>query len=435
MTPDSPLEAGSLQRAWAAGRIVSLAGPAPGDQQALAAAIGAGGLEPLQRAWGPGVVLGSGGSSGGRRWCLQPLSHLEASADATGRWLEGLGIDPAACLHLNPLPWHHVSGLLPWLRARRWGAAHRRLEPAWLRDPAQLVAALPLERQGPVLLSLVPTQLQRLLAAPEGVAWLQRLTLIWVGGAPLPADLAARARQAGLRLAPCYGATETAAMVCALAPDRFLAGATGCGPPLADVELRLQPAPAEGPLAEGPLAVAVRCDRLSPGWLEHGRLRPLPGCGPGGDGWWRSGDGGRLGAEGLELLGRLDGAIHSGAETVFPEQLEQRLLAAAQAVGLPLRAVLLLPVEDSEWGQRLVALVRAEAPADQQGVPWAQLQADLQAVCAGWAPAERPWRWWPCPELAPTALGKWSRNRWRAWLAELEADQTSPPTANDVDVL
>lgn len=396
MTPDQ------LQQAWGRGQIVALAGPARRDRQAQAQAIGPKGLGPLQEQWGPGVVLGSGGSSGGRRWCFQPLAHLQASAAATGRWLEQLGLDPPACLHLNPLPLHHVSGLLPWLRAQQWGARHRRLEPAWMRDPALLGAAAPLDPVRPGLLSLVPTQLQRLMAVPEGVSWLQQLAVIWVGGAPLPSQLAAQARQEGLRLAPCYGATETAAMVCALPPDRFLAGAAGCGAPLADVELRL----------DGDGAVEVRCGRLSPGWLENGQLQPLPRSA---DGWWRSGDAGRQGPAGLELAGRLDGAIHSGGETVFPEQLEAQLLALAQAAGLPLQAVLLVPADDREWGQRLVALVRPEGEK-----PWSDLQRELRQLCEPWAPAERPTRWLRCPELAPSELGKWQRSRWRDWMDGLE---------------
>ncbi|MBD2423969.1 AMP-binding protein [Cyanobium sp. FACHB-13342] len=412
MTPEQ------LQQLWASGQIVALAGPARRDQEALAAAVGPGGLGPLLRQWGPGVVLGSGGSSGERRWCLQPLAHLQAAAVASGHWLEARGLEPGACLHLNPLPLHHVSGLLPWVRAQQWGAGHRRLDPAWMRDPTQVAAAVPLDPGRPALLSLVPTQLQRLMAAPEGVAWLQQLAVVWVGGAPLPPQLAAQARQAGLRLAPCYGATETAAMVCALPPERFLAGVAGCGAPLADVELRLA--------ASG--AVEVTCGRLSPGWLEHGTLRPLPRTA---EGWWRSGDAGRLGPAGLELLGRLDSAIHSGGETVFPEPLEARLRAAAQAVELPVEALLLLAVDDLDWGQRLVALVRPSPGA----LPWPELHTALEALCASWAPAERPWRWLLCPELAPTALGKWQRTRWRAWVGELEAVQTPTSAAADVDPL
>jgi O-succinylbenzoic acid--CoA ligase len=290
-----------------------------------------------------------------------------------------------------------------------------------MRDPARLAAIAPVDPGRAALLSLVPTQLQRLMATAEGLAWLQQLAVIWVGGAPLPPQLAERARRAGLRLAPCYGATETAAMVCALAPDRFLAGAAGCGVPLADVQLRFD---------EG--AVEVRCGRLSPGWLEHGQLRPLPRSA---QGWWRSGDAGLLGPEGLELLGRLDGAIHSGGETVFPEQLEPRLLALAQAAGLPLQAVLLLPIDDPEWGQRLVALVRPEAGPPGPALAWPDLQHHLRQLCEPWAPAERPTRWLRCPELAQSPLGKWQRSRWRAWVGELEAMQTPSSAAANVDPL
>jgi O-succinylbenzoic acid--CoA ligase len=400
-----------LERAWDRGCVVPLAagGCAAELNEALGSRHPAAALLDCQRQWGPGVVLGSGGSSGRRRWCLQPLSHLQASAAATGAWLVAQGLEPAGCWHLNPLPPHHVSGLLPLVRSRRWGCGHQPIAPALLRDPGALAAAVPLPPGRPALLSLVPTQLQRLMAVPAGLAWLRQLALIWVGGAPLPQAAAHQARIEGLRLAPCYGATETAAMVCALPPERFLAGAGGCGLPLADVQLRLEP-------RNG--AIAVRTARLSPGWLERGELRPLPGCEPGAAGWWRSGDGGRLTPEGLVVLGRLDGALLSGGETVFPELLEERLLAAARAAGLPLEAALLLPQDDPEWGQRLVALVRPAAAA--ASAPEPLLEA-LAGLTRPWPPAERPRRWLHCPELACSADGKWQRGHWRRWLASLEA--------------
>ncbi|MFN5697150.1 MAG: o-succinylbenzoate--CoA ligase, partial [Cyanobacteriota bacterium] len=171
-----------------------------------------------------------------------------------------------------------------------------------------------------------------------------------------------------------------------------------CGPPLADVELRLDAATGAG---------EVRTARLSPGWLDGaGGVRPLlpvPG------GWWRSGDAGRLEPGGLEagglvVLGRLDGAIHSGGETVFPEQLEQRLQQQAIVAELPLAAVLLLAEADPEWGERLVALVRLEGQGEEAA---ATLLQALKAITAAWPAAERPRRWLLCPTLAPTAAGKW----------------------------
>ncbi|MFM7676692.1 MAG: o-succinylbenzoate--CoA ligase, partial [Synechococcus sp.] len=184
-----------LEGAWAQQRTVALADPA--EEELLQVALAGAQLPP-----GPAVLVGSGGSRGGRRWCVQPLEHLQASAGATARWLEAEGIDPAAALLLNPLPLHHVSGLLPLVRARQWGAEQRILPPALLRRPEDLAAACPLPPGRAGALSLVPTQLARLLESQEAVAWLRRCAVIWVGGAALPRALAGRARRLELPLAP-----------------------------------------------------------------------------------------------------------------------------------------------------------------------------------------------------------------------------------------
>ena len=349
---------------------------------------------------GPGVVVSSGGSSGGRRLCLHPQVNLDRSAAATAQWLQACGINPAAALLVNPLPGHHVSGLMPWWRARCWGAQHVPLEPELMKTPEALLAASLSWPAGPRLLSLVPTQLKRLLEHRAGLYWLQSFDLIWVGGAALPGDLAERARGAGVALSPCYGSTETAAMVAALSPQRFLAGETGCGDALPDVEWRLT--------SDGGLE--LRTSRLALGcWQpeQPERLQRLTDAA----GWWRSGDRARF-MPGLQILGRVDTAIHSGGETVFPEQLEQRLQAAVRSAGLPVDGVLLLGIPDPEWGERLAALVRAEDPGVLEAV---------QRLTQAWSPAERPRRWLLCPDLAPTEAGKLQRQFWRRWLERLDA--------------
>jgi O-succinylbenzoic acid--CoA ligase len=399
--PDSLTRA--LEDAWSRGRLVGLARPQ--ERTLLERAIGLDPSADRHRGHpGPGVVVGSGGSTGGRHWCLQPLGHLRQSADACGHWLSRLHLDPAACLHLNPLPPHHVSGLLPLVRVRRWGGEIRWLSAAYLRKPEQLPELAPHPAGRPVLLSLVPTQLHRLMVSPSGMAWLKGCSLIWVGGATLPRELEMKARTAGLPLAPCYGATETAAMVCALPPQRFLAGEEGCGDPLEDVQVRIDPATG---------AVEVHTTRLSPGRFQGGRLQSLPRQ-PGG--WWRSGDGGHLGPGGLQIHGRLDGAIQSGGETVFPDVLERRLNGELAARGLSVEAVLLLPRSDSEWGERLVALIRPHVAAEAE-----TLISVLQTIVAAWPAPERPHQWVLCPELAISSLGKWERSRWQQWLHSQQA--------------
>ena len=354
---------------------------------------------------GPGLVLSTGGSSGGRQLCLHPTSNLDRSAQACGAWLDRLGLDPGSTLVWNPLPFQHVSGLMPWWRARQWAADHAWLRPALMKDPQLLLSHCrrhPGWRRRPMVLSLVPTQLQRLLADPSGCSFLAEMAVIWIGGAALPAHLADQSRQAGLRLAPCYGATETAAMVTAQSPTEFLAGVGGCGRPLEGVQLRLN--------QQG--ALAVHCDRLAVARLDDSAvLCALSDRG----GWWQSGDLAEL--EGsptnpqLHVRGRVDGAIHSGGVTVFPSQLEERLLMGASRAGLQLDAVLLLGLEDREWGERLVALVRwSSVDVPSEGI------AALRRLVSGWPAAERPLHWYPCPVLERSSAGKWERARWRTWL-------------------
>lgn len=398
-----------LEQALTAGELIPL--PGPGEEAELAAALAS------EAPAGPAFVLGSGGSSGGRRWMQLELAALEAAADGLAQWLQGLGIDPAACLCLDPLPLHHVSGLMPWLRARRWGARLQALAPPLLRDPALLAQACPLPSDRPVLVSLVPTQLLRLLERPEGVRWLAGCAVIWVGGAALPPELANRCRRLALPLSPCYGSTETGAMVAALPPERFLAGEPGCGPALPHAQLRLAGGPDSGP-------VEVRTPSLAVGEHRAGQFLPLPLR----EGWWCSGDRGRLAPSGgLELLGRLDRAISSGGETVFPEQVERRLQQWATQAGLPLAQLLLLAEPDPLWGERLVALVRAmpDPAAAGGGAGAGSVQAllvALRALAADLPPSQRPRRWLSCPELAPSALGKWQRQRWQRWLAARPPD-------------
>ena len=345
----------------------------------------------------PAVVLGTGGSSGARRWCVQPLDHLQVSVDGCAAWLRGIGVEPAQSQLFNPLPLHHISGLMPLLRSASWGAEHRPLAPALLREPARLRAEAMPAPERPALLSLVPTQLQRLLADADGRRWLEAFALIWVGGASLPEALAESCRQQELRLSPCYGSTETGAMVAALAPESFLDGVPGCGQALPHAQLRLGPGG----------ALEIRSASLAAGFLVEGRLEPLLQLGA----WWRSGDAALLTPQGLQWRGRLDGAISSGGETVFPDQVRQRLLELAAEAGLPLEALLLLPQADSRWGERLVALVRLVPSAGVDAL------ARLEAMARVLPPSQRPQRWLLCPDLCATAAGKWDLMHWRRWLA------------------
>jgi O-succinylbenzoic acid--CoA ligase len=169
------------------------------------------------------------------------------------------------------------------------------------------------------------------------VAILRRFALIFVGGAACPHDLLENARMHGLPLAPCYGATETAAMVTAMDPADFLAGASGVGTPLPHARIEIDP----------DQRVLVRSPSLLRAYLppvDNFTRDPFP-----------TGDIGTMDEAGnLSIFGRADRVIITGGEKVHPEQVE----AAALATGL-VTAARCKGVPDPDWGHQVQLWVEA----------------------------------------------------------------------------
>ena len=146
------------------------------------------------------------------------------------------------------LPLHHVSGLMQFMRSFTSGG----------RLVVRSFKAVEAGDRGSVdpesfFLSLVPTQLQRLLDretehledSPHSptpafsIAWLSRFRTVLLGGAPAWADLLDRARSHCIRLAPTYGMTETASQIATLKPDDFLKGHTNAGQVLPHAQITI----------------------------------------------------------------------------------------------------------------------------------------------------------------------------------------------------
>ncbi len=356
---------------------------------------------------GPGFIINSGGSIGGPHQCLLPCSHLDKSDFSTGSFLKDQGLHPQECQIFNSLPINHVSGLMPWWRSRCWGANYKAINPKLMRNPKRLeeITCSAIKEQNTVrVTSLVPTQLSRLLKEPAGIRWLQSFYVIWIGGSLLPHTLAATARKFKIRLAPCYGATETTAMVTAQSPDDFLLGLNNYGNALVDIELRLG----------ANSRLEVKTSRLALGSLINGGLQPIANQ----EGWWTSGDIAELVGNDmrmqLKIIGRADTAINSGGEIVYPESLREKLLDAAHKAQIPIEEILLIPISDDEWGKRLVALVRLSST--KTNINLSRLFYELKALIQKWPSYEKPISWHNCPELKTNSVGKWDLSKWSLWV-------------------
>ena len=290
------------------------------------------------------VAVFTSGSTGPPKAAVLSAAALAASADGVNAHL---GFDGSGRWLLD-LPPAHVAGLGIAVRALRAGGT--------MLIPGAAALAEALAALRPTHLSLVSTQLRRLLDADADTSGVRAVLL---GGSAIPAELLDRARAAGLPVSTSYGLTEMSSTVTATAPEAPPAALGTSGAPLPGRELAILGG-----------EIHVRGAGRFAGYLTPDGLdRPF-----GADGWFATGDLGRLDPAGrLVVEGRRGLRFVSGGENVQPEAIERALLAVegvAEAV--------VVPVPDAEFGQRPAAWVRRAGATD------AELEAAVREALPGY---------------------------------------------------
>lgn len=321
----------SFADAVAAGGRVFLADPAWGEGERVQFnALVTAQAEASEQGW---LCIPTGGSSGNLKLARHDQRTIAA---AVGGFCAHFGVEKVNAVGLLPL--HHVSGFMAWMRTVFTGG--RYLAANWKAVEARERPALP-AGDGEWFLSLVPTQLQRLLGDAEAEEWLRGFRAVFVGGGPVWPELIDAGAEARLPLAFSYGMTETAAMVTALRPEEFLAGERGSGAALSHANVTLG--------EDGRIG-------LEGASLFYGYWPQTRAAGP----WWTE-DKGRFDERGsLHVLGRLDALIITGGEKVDPAEVERVLRRTGQFVD-----VAVIGARDPQWGEGVVACYPAEfAPHD-----------------------------------------------------------------------
>lgn len=295
----------------------------------------------------PGTLLATSGSRARPKLVFHTLARHVASAEAASTFLE-LGADDRLLLSL---PTWHVGGLATLFRALVSGAVLC-VPPAGMRlDRA-------LEHFRPTQVSLVATQLKRLLDDARAVEHLRACRTVLLGGGPTPRALRAQALDAGVPLAVGYGATETCAFVAATRDPRLVRREDVAGPALPGREI----------VVDAAGRIAVGSPTLLDGYLDEGKLvSPLDHAGR-----FPTGDVGAIEDGVLLVHGRADRMFISGGENVQPEEIEEALLAidgVAEAV--------VVPAPSEEFGMRPVAFVAGD------GLTAEALDAALRVELAG----------------------------------------------------
>lgn len=267
----------------------------------------------------PATIVFTSGSTGDPKAVVHSLDNHLFSA---------MGVNEAVRLHpgsrwLLALPPCHVGGLAILFRCLTMGAA----------------IVLPGDDLGTTIreervthLSLVPTQVQRLLASPlEG----HGIAALLIGGSDVPPSLLRVARKLGLPARTSYACSEMASTICLTGP----------------IDQKLKVLPHRQLMIGRHDEILVKGRPLFLGYWQDGEIEPAVDKA----GWYHTGDTGSLDDGILQVTGRLDNMFISGGENIHPEQIERCLLAqpgVSEAV--------VVPVTDHDFGERPFAFVHAD---------------------------------------------------------------------------
>ncbi|HWE47324.1 MAG TPA: long-chain-fatty-acid--CoA ligase [Caulobacteraceae bacterium] len=296
-------------------------------------------------------IFYTGGTTGRQRGAM--ISHGALYAAALTMLVERVVGRGGRFLAVAPM--FHMAGAAPVFAT---AVAEGTIIPLPAFDPA--VVAATLERSNVTDAVLVPTMIRALTDHLRKTRRrLQRPDRLTYGASPISESLLREAMQRMPRTAfsQAYGSTETSAMGTVLAPEfhrKHDARLRSAGRPVVCADLRVMredgSAAAIGEVGE----VQLRSPTVMSGYwrLPDETAKVLA------DGWYRTGDAGRLDAEGfLYVVDRVKDMIVSGGENIYSAEVENALashpnVAACAVIGIP----------DPKWGEAVHAVVVLKDP-------------------------------------------------------------------------
>jgi o-succinylbenzoate---CoA ligase len=275
------------------------------------------------------VLLRSSGSMSAPAWILNSQRRLRQAAVLAA---QSLSFDHSCSWRLT-VPLNHVSGLGVFLRCQETGGA----------------LLLPDDTQQETHLSLVPTQLFRLLensksdfsSITPNISGLRKLRCLLLGGAPLDTALRRRCVEEEICGVMSYGLSETGALIAhtGLGNDDEFTFPMNAGQLLGGWRYRLSD---ENEIClNGPNLALARISHDGATCQAFGE-------------WFPTGDLGQTNQRGgLLVKGRKGNLIISGGENIQAEEIEEALRQ------LPIiDDAIVLPMDDPEYGQRPAAFVQ-----------------------------------------------------------------------------
>ncbi|MEH2048317.1 2-succinylbenzoate--CoA ligase [Nostoc sp.] len=279
------------------------------------------------------IMIPTGGSSGQIKFAIHTWETLISSVQGFTEYFQIKQVN-SFCV----LPLYHVSGLMQFMRSFTT-AGKLYIQPFKAVEYSQMLNI----KHSAFFISLVPTQLQRLLQNPELTEWLSQFNTVLLGGAPAWNELLEKARFHRIRLAPTYGMTETASQIATLKPDDFLSGKISSGQilPHAKVTIRNQ----QGKILNYNQIgnITIHAQSLALGYYPKTRENQTD---------FQVDDLGFLDEQGhLNVVGRNSDKIITGGENIYPAEIESAIQATQMVAD-----ICVIGIPDKHWGQALTAI-------------------------------------------------------------------------------
>ncbi|MEH1847053.1 MAG: 2-succinylbenzoate--CoA ligase [Nostoc sp.] len=279
------------------------------------------------------IMIPTGGSSGQIKFAIHTWETLIASVQGFTEYFQLKQVN-SFCV----LPLYHVSGLMQFMRSFTTGGKLAIL-PFKAVEAGQILNI----KQSEFFISLVPTQLQRLLENPQLTKWLSQFNTVLLGGAPAWNELLEKARFHRIRLAPTYGMTETASQIATLKPDDFLSGKISSGQilPHAQITIRNQQGKILNSNKIGNITICAQS--LALGYYPKTRKNQDN---------FQVDDLGFLDDQNyLNIVGRSSDKIITGGENIYPAEIESAIQATQMVTD-----ICVIGIPDKHWGQALTAI-------------------------------------------------------------------------------
>ena len=212
-------------------------------------------------------------------------------------------------------------------------------------------------------LFLVPAALNALRMHPKAETTdFSRIRSALSGGAPVPTEIMVWWEKKGLIVQQGYGMTETAAAGTAVTKEEAMTRIGSTGRHLMHSKIRIVDDNGQDCAPNVPGEIWFKGAAITPGYWR----RPDANAESFVDGWFRSGDIGRMDAEGYVYIeDRMKDMYISGGENVYPAEIENILYQMPQ-----IAEAAIIGVKDERWGETgcVIAALKPDCELDLPGV-------------------------------------------------------------------